>query len=77
MEKIFFQQKKFNFNDFPIISIYNFNKIFVDNCQKKLYQPISKLNDIKRYIYFANDIKVEIISDSKNTSNRFKSHDIT
>ena len=25
---------------FPIISIYNFNKIYVDNPQTKLYQPI-------------------------------------
>ena len=25
---------------FPIISIYNFDKIYVDNPQRKLYQPI-------------------------------------
>ena len=35
---------------FAIISIYNFDKIYVDNPQTKFYQPIQKLSDINQYL---------------------------
>ena len=40
---------------FPIILIYNFDKIYVDNPQTKLYQPIQKLNNENRYLQFNTD----------------------
>ena len=48
----FFGEKKISLVSliFLIIPIYNFNEIYVGNAQIELFQSISKLNDISRYL---------------------------
>ena len=60
---------------FQIIQICNFNKINVGNPHITFFQPLSNLSDINRYLQFNNDIKFGIISDNKNTSNQYESHE--
>ena len=66
-----FGKKSFISAIFPIISIYNFDRLNVDNPQTKLYQSISKINDINWYLSFNNDIKFKIISDSSSVIRQY------
>ena len=58
---------------FPIIIIYDINKIYECNPHFILFQFIQKSNDINHYLKFSDNIRFELISDKQNTSNHYKS----
>ena len=57
---------------FPTILIYNINKIYECNPNFILFQFIQKTNDINHYLKFSDNIRLELISDTQNTSNHYK-----
>ena len=61
---------------FPTILIYNINKIYECNPNFILFQFIQKTNDINHYLKFSDSIRLELISDTQNTSNHYKSHEL-
>ena len=61
---------------FPTILIYNINKIYECNPNFILFQFIQKTNDINHYLKFSDNIRLELISDTQNTSNHYKSHEL-
>ena len=61
---------------FPTILIYNINKIYECNPNFILFRFIQKTNDINHYLKFSDNIRLELISDTQNTSNHYKSHEL-
>ena len=60
---------------FPIMLIYNTNKIYECNPHFILFQFIEKSNDINHYLKHSDNIRFELISDTQNTSNHYESHE--
>ena len=60
---------------FPTILIYNINEIYECNPHFILFQFIQKSSDINNYLKFSDNIRFELISDTQNTSNHYKSHE--
>ena len=58
---------------FPTILIYNVNKIYKCNPPIILFQFTQKSTDINHYLKFSDNIRFELISDTLNTSNHYKS----
>ena len=75
--KVYLIRQKPNFIStiFPTIVTYNINKIYECNPHFILFQFIQKSNDINHYLKFSDNIRFELISDTQNTSNHYKSHE--
>ena len=56
---------------FPTILIYNINKIYECNPNFILFRFTQKTN-INHYLKFSDNIRLELISDTQNTSNHYK-----
>ena len=60
---------------FPTILTYNINEIYECNPYFIRFQFIQKSSDINHYLKFSHNISFELISDTQNTSNHYKSHE--